>query len=50
MKAINTKSIAAIFAASFKPSDVPIDIASKKFEPILSWDTSTFESIFSVSG
>ena len=50
MKAMNTKSIAAILAANFNPSDVPTEIASKKFEPILSCETSIFELIFSVSG
>ena len=49
-KAIKTISIAPTFTANFKPSVVPLDIASNKLLPIFSFGTSRFESTFSVSG
>ena len=50
INAINTNSIAAIFTASFKPSDVPIEIESNRLVPIFSLEIFTSLSIFSVSG
>ena len=47
INAIKTNNIAATFAANFKPSVVPVAIASKTFEPILSFVTST--SVFNYS-
>ena len=46
INARNTKSIAAIFAANFRPSDVPFEIASRKLDPILS--LGIFKSVLTV--
>ena len=47
---MKTNNIAATLAANFKPSVVPVAMASKIFEPIFSFETSTAVSIFSVCG
>ena len=50
IKATKTNNIAATFAANFKPSVVPLAMASKIFEPIFSWETFTSVLISSVCG
>ncbi len=50
MKAMKTNNIAATFAANFKPSVVPVAMASKMLEPIFSLVTSTSVFTDSVCG
>ena len=45
-----TSNIAATFAASFNPSVVPLEMASRMFDPILSCETLTSVLIPSVCG